>query len=588
MTWEAWFTLGIILFQSGMLISTRTGPDIILLGGVTLLLVFNVLTPEEALGGLANEGMVTVGVLYIIVAGLRETGGIGWLVERCLGRPKSVLEAQWRLMVPVIGMSSFLNNTPVVAMLIPAVKEWAKNYHLPVSQLLIPLSYASILGGVCTLIGTSTNLVVYGLLLKNGYPALQMFDIAWVGLPVAGVGLIYILIFGRKWLPNRQPVITALADSREYTVEMIVEPDSPLDEKSIESAGLRNLTGMYLIEIERDGRIIPAVSPQERLKINDRLVFCGIVESIVDLQRIRGLKPATNQVFKLDSPRPERCLIETVVSNSCALVGRTIRDGRFRNHYNAVVIAVARHGKRINKKIGDIILQPGDTLLLEAHPSFLDQQKNSRDFYLISQVADSHPLRHERSYAALGILAGMVSCVTFGLLSMLKAAMLAAGMMLITRCCKVSTARRSVDWQVLMVIAASFALGNALEKSGLAHAVGHGLISLAGSNPWISLALVYLVTILFTELITNNAAAVLVFPIAMSTARDLGVNFMPFAIAIMLAASASFATPIGYQTNLMVYGPGGYHFTDYMKIGIPLGFCVAVTVIGLTPFFWPF
>lgn len=588
MTWEAWFTLVIILFQMGMLIFTRTGPDVVLLGGVTLLLVFNVLTPEEALGGLANEGMVTVGVLYIVVAGLRETGGIGWLVEKCLGRPQSTLAAQARMMPPVIGMSAFLNNTPVVAMLIPAVKEWAKNYRLPVSQLLIPLSYASILGGVCTLIGTSTNLVVYGLLLKNGFPELHMFEITQVGLPVAVLGYIYILLFGRKWLPNRQPAFTALSDPREYTVEMIVEPDSPLDGKSIEEAGLRNLTGMYLIEIERDGRILPAVSPQERLKINDRLVFCGVVESIVELQRIRGLKPATNQVFKLDSLRPDRCLIETVVSNSCALVGRTIRDGRFRNQYNAVVIAVARHGKRINKKIGDIILQPGDTLLLEAHPSFLEQQKNSRDFYLISRVEDSHPLRHERSYVALGILAGMVVCVTFGLLSMLKAAMLAAGMMLITRCCRISAARRSVDWQVLMVIAASFALGNALEKSGLAHTVGHGLISLAGNHTWISLALVYLVTILFTELITNNAAAVLVFPIAMSTARDLGVNFMPFAVVIMMAASASFATPIGYQTNLMVYGPGGYHFTDYMKIGIPLGFGVAVTVIGLTPLFWPF
>jgi len=588
MTWEAWFTLGIILFQMGMLISTRTGPDVILLGGVTLLLVFNVLTPDEALGGLANEGMVTVGVLYVVVAGLRETGGIGWLVEKCLGRPRSTLAAQARLMPPVIAMSAFLNNTPVVAMLIPAVKEWAKNYRLPVSQLLIPLSYASILGGVCTLIGTSTNLVVYGLLLKSGFPELHMFEITQVGLPVAVLGFFYILLFGRKWLPNREPAFTALSDPREYTVEMIVEPDSPLDGKSIEEAGLRNLTGMFLIEVEREGRILPAVSPQERLKINDRLVFCGNVETVADLQRIRGLKPATNQVFKLDSPRPDRCLIETVVSSSCALVGRTIRDGRFRNQYNAVVIAVARHGKRIHKKIGDIILQPGDTLLLEAHPSFLEQQKNSRDFYLISRVEDSHPLRHERSYIAMGILAGMVVCVTFGWLSMLKAAMLAAGLMLITQCCKVSTARRSVDWQVLMVIAASFALGNALEKSGLAHTVGHGLISLAGNSPWISLALVYLVTILFTELITNNAAAVLVFPIAMSTARDLGVNFMPFAVVIMMAASASFATPIGYQTNLMVYGPGGYHFTDYMKIGIPLGILVGVTVIGLTPLCWPF
>ncbi|MBN2329060.1 MAG: SLC13 family permease [Candidatus Omnitrophica bacterium] len=588
MVFGAWLTLAVILMILGMLIFTRIAPDVLLIGGVTILLLFQVITPKDALAGMANQGMITVGVLYVVVAGVIETGGLAWIVDRLLGRPHSVVNAQMRLMPPVIALSSFLNNTPVVAMMIPAVKEWAKQFRLPVSQLLIPLSYASIFGGVCTLIGTSTNLVVYGLLIDNHQRTLGMFDITWVGLPAGLIAFGYILLFGRKLLPNREPVIGDADDARQYTVEMIVESNCPLAGKTIEEARLRNLPGMYLMEIDRNGDIIPAVSPQERLHVGDRLIFCGIVESVVDLQKIKGLKPATDQVFKLDAPRANRCLIEAVVSDSCAIIGKSIRDGRFRTRYNAVAIAVARNGKRINMKIGDIVLQPGDNLLLETHPSFFDQQRNSRDFYLIGKVEGSTPIRHERALVAMIILIGMVACAALGVLSMLKAAMLAAGLMLMTGCCSVNAARRSVDWQVLLVIAASFGLGNALEITGLAKAIAGNLIALGGGNPWISLAIVYFVTTAFTELITNNAAAVLVFPIAFQTALGLGVSVMPFAVTIMLAASASFATPIGYQTNLMVYGPGGYRFSDYIKIGLPLNILYGIATVILAPLVWGF
>lgn len=588
MIWGAWLTLAIVLIIVGMLIFTRIAPDVLLIGGVTILLLFQVITPEEALAGMANQGMITVGVLYVVVAGVIETGGLAWIVDRLLGRPRSVVNAQMRLMLPVMALSSFLNNTPVVAMMIPAVKDWAKQFRLPVSQLLIPLSYASIFGGVCTLIGTSTNLVVYGLLIDNHQRTMGMFDITWVGLPAGFIAFGYLLLFGRKLLPDRQSAIGSLNDARQYTVEMMVESNCPLAGKTIEEARLRNLPGMYLMEIDRNGYIIPAVSPQERLHVGDRLVFCGIVESVVDLQKIKGLKPATDQLFKLDAPPANRCLIEAVASDSCAIIGKSIREGRFRTRYNAVVIAVARNGKRINKKIGDIVLQPGDNLLLETHPAFFDQQRNSRDFYLISKVEGSTPIRHERALVAMVILIGMVACAALGVLSMLKAAMLAAGLMLITGCCSANAARRSVDWQVLLVIAAAFGLGNALEVTGLAKAIAGNLIAMGGGNPWISLAIVYFVTTAFTEMITNNAAAVLIFPIAFETALGLGVNIMPFAVAIMLAASASFATPIGYQTNLMVYGPGGYRFSDYIKIGLPLNILYGVVTVILAPLVWGF
>ena len=589
MGWEAWFTVAIVALILGAMTFTRIGADVLMVGGVALLLLFGVISAKEALAGLGNEGMVTVGVLYVVVAGIENTGGTAWIVQKLLGRPTSLRQALIRMLVPVATTSAFLNNTPVVAMYLPAVNDWAKQHRFSVSKLLIPLSYAAILGGVCTIIGTSTNLVVNGLVADQAHlTPLKMFDITWVGIPVALVGSVFMVFFAPRLLPERKPAISEKDDPRSYTVEMLVEPGSPLVGKTIEQAGLRQLPSMYLAEIDREGITIPAVSPQERLRADDRLVFVGIVESIVDLQKIRGLKPATDQVFKLDAPRSKRCLIEAVVSNSCPVVGQTIRDGRFRSRYNAVVIAVARAGERINKKIGDIVLRPGDTLLVEAHPAFADEQHNSKDFYLVSQVENSNPPLHDKSLIALIIMFGMIMAASFEWLSMLQAGMLAAGLMIISRCCTSNQARRCVDWQVLLSIAASFGIGRALETTGVAKACAEGMIGLAGGQPWLTLAVVYLTTLVLTELITNNAAAVLVFPIVMAAVQALGVNPMPFIIVVMVAASCGFATPMGYQTHMMVWGPGGYRFSDFMRIGIPMDILVGVVCVVLAPFIWPF
>lgn len=587
--WHAWATVGVIFLILALLIWNRISTDVLIVGGVTLLVLFGVLDTKQAVAGMANEGMLTVAVLFVVVAGLQETGGVTWLGQRLLGRPKTIVGAQARLMFPVAFFSAFMNNTPLVAMLIPAVSEWAKQHRLSASKLMIPLSYAAIFGGTCTLIGTSTNLVVSGMWsqLPDRDP-IGMFDIAWVGIPCCAVGIAYVLIFSRWLLPDRKPPISPQDDPRAYTVEMTVDPGGPLIGKTIEEAGLRQLAGLFLAEIDRQGQVIPAVGPQERLLAGDRLVFVGIVDSIVDLHRVRGLTPATDQVFKLDAPRAQRCLIEAVVSDSCSLVGKTIRDGQFRKVYNAVVIAVARNGERIRKKIGDIILKPGDTLLLEAHPNFAEQQRNNRDFYLVSRIENSNPPRHEKAVLAMLILAGMIAAVTFLGVSTLVGVMTAAGLMIITRCVPGHVARKSVDWQVLVVIAASFALGKALEVTGAAESIAHSLISLAAENPWTSLIIIYGVTMLFTELITNNAAAVLVFPIAYAISVELGVDFTPYAMSIMMAASASFSTPIGYQTNLMVLGPGGYKFTDYFRVGIPLNLTMWTITSCLAPLIWPF
>jgi di/tricarboxylate transporter len=589
MGWEGWFSIGITVLCFTTLAVTRYSPDIVMVGGLTLLLLAGVLSPEQALSGLANEGMVTVGVLYIVVAGLRETGGIGWIVHSVLGRPRSLLHAQIRLMLPVATMSAFLNNTPVVAMFIPAISDWAKRNSLSVSKLMIPLSYASIAGGACTLIGTSTNLVVNGLLIRETESeGLAMLELAWVGIPVMLMVFIFIS-FGSKWLlPERVPAISRYDDAREYTVEMLVEKDSVLSGQSIEEAGLRQLPGMYLIEIERQGQIMPAVSPYEILHDGDRLIFAGVIESVVDLQKTQGLKPASKQIYKLGSSRQDRVLVEAVVSDSCPLAGKTVCKGRFRNFYNAVIIAVARNGKRIHQKIGDIVLRPGDTLLLESHHSFAEQQRNSRDFFLVSEIDGARSPQYQKSMLAMTVLALMVISVTAGWLTMLKASLLAAGMMIMTRCITGREARRSVDWQILIVIAASFGLGSALHSTGAAEHIAVLLIEFAGGSTGISLALMFFVTALLSAVATNNAAAVIMFPIALTTANNLGVSIMPFVITLMIAASASFATPIGYQTNLMVYGVGGYRFSDYLRIGVPLTILVGLTTILVVPQVWHF
>jgi len=588
----AHFTLGVVGLIFALLTVTAIPPDIILVGGVVLLLLTNILTPAEALAGMANEGMITVGVLFIVGAAVRDTGGVEWIASRLFGRPKTPTTAVARMMLPTMGLSAFMNNTPLVAMLIPAVNDWARMLRMPVSKFMIPLSYAAILGGTCTLIGTSTNLVVQGLVIKEHIHGLEhglrMFDITWVGLPSAILGCAYIVLSSRWLLPDRRPALSTQTDPREYTVEMQVAGDSALVGQTIEAAGLRHLPGVYLAEIDRDGIVLAAVSPQETLRADDRLLFVGVVESVVDLQRIRGLMPATDEVFKLKEPRPQRCLIEAVVSNSCPMVGQTIRDGRFRNVYNAVVVAVARNGERLHKKIGDIVLRPGDTLLVEAHPSFADQQRNSRDFFLVSRVDESNPPRHDRAVIALALLLGLVITVSMEWISMLKGAMLVAGIMMLTRCVGLRSARRSVDWEVLVAIAASFALGTALEKTEAAKEIADRTIILANSDPWISLAVIYAITLVVTELITNNAAAALMFPLALATARNLDVSVMPFIIVVMMAASAGFATPIGYQTNLMVYGPGGYRFSDYVKIGVPLDILIGIVTVILAPLIWPF
>lgn len=585
--WQAWLTLGIVGVIFVTLIGTEAATDVVLVGAITVLVIAGVLSPKEAFAGLANEGIVTVAVLYVVVAGLEATGGNTIITEKFLSRPKSVTSALTKMMFPVTFVSAFMNNTPVVAMFLPAVNDWAKQNRIAVSKLMIPLSYAAVLSGTVTMISTATNLLVNGMLLSAKGHSMHMFELTWVGLPITIVGVLFVVAFNKWLLPDRRPAIEQFGDTRQYSVEMMVDPAGPLIGKTIEQAGLRQLPNAFLAEIERAGEIIPAVGPNEKLFSNDRLIFVGVVGAVVDLQRIRGLQPATDQIFKLDSPRERRCLIEAVVSPRCPIIGMTIRDGAFRSMYSAVVIAVARSGERIDQKIGDIELQAGDTLLLEADPSFADHQRNSHHFYLVSAIAGSSPVKYEKAYVALAILLAMIVAASFTSLGMLKSAMLAAGAMLFTRCCTSTQARHSVEWKVILTVAAAFALGTAVETSGLAAAIAQSVTTLAGGNPRYSLALIYLGTLVLTELISHSAAVSLFFPIALGTAERLGIDYMPFVAAVTVAGSLGFATPLGYQTHMMVYSPGGYRFTDFLRIGIPMDLICWIIAMITIPMVMP-
>ena len=606
--WEAWLSLAVACALLVSLALRIAATDLLAISCLGVLVVVQNLTLSphlpthaDAAAGFGNQGLITIALLYAVVAGLEFTGGTelatGWL----LNRAKSLRDAQLRLLIPVAALSGFLNNTPVVLALMPIVGDLAKRIQVSTSRLLLPLSYAAILGGMCTLMGTSTNLVIADLnevAIAEGANTqpLSFFSPALVGIPATILGLIYML-FASKWLiPERRGAVSISDDPRQYTVEMQVEAGGPLVGRTIEQAGLRHLPGLYVAEIQRDDGVIAAAKPNARLRSDDVLILVGALDSVVDLRKIRGLTTPDDQARKLQVPAWRRTLVEAVVSPRCGLLGKTIREGRFRSHYNAAVVAVARGDKRLTGKLGDVRLEVGDVLLLEASPSFLHRRSESRDFFLVSTVQQGAVRRPERAWIALVILMVMVlvaaSQEVLGI-SIMTAALVAAVCMIGFRCCTSSEARKSVDWSVLIVIGAAIGIGQALKTSGAAEAIASGLLNLAGDNRLLALAAVFIATLICTELITNIAAAVLMFPIALSTAAGLAdpgdpCSSAPFVIAVMIAASASFLTPFGYQTNLMVYGVGGYRAVDYIKFGFPLTLIVFAVTMVVVPSVWPF
>ncbi|MDT8301737.1 MAG: SLC13 family permease, partial [Sedimentisphaerales bacterium] len=581
------------------LINNRA-PDALLLGALVLVSIAGIISPEEALAGFSNAGMLTVGALYVVAAALRETGTLDVAGSWILGNAKSERGALVRMAGSVTAMSAFLNNTPIVAMFIPIVTGWCKKHRIAPSRLLLPLSYLSIIGGTCTLIGTSTNLVVNGLMeetsrsnpeLSQALHPMGFFELGYVGLPCAIVGIIYLLVIGRRLLPNRKDLIEKFTESsREYLVNMRVQPNCRLVGQMVQEAGLRRLPGLFLVEVTRDDLSISPVLPDFVLKSNDILTFTGVVSTIVDLEKIQGLVPVADEGYETHAAkRRERILCEVVVSKTCPSIGKSIRDADFRALYNAAVVAVHRGGTQLTGKVGDIVLRAGDTLLLQAGAHFIRAHRNNSHFLLVGGIDNSRPLRHEKAVWSLVLLVVLIILMVSGVIKIVLAAFLVAGLMILMRCISVSDARQSIDWQTLLTIAAAFGLSKALVNSGFVASVAGFFVNIAGQwGPYGVLACVYLMTSLFTEAVTNNAAAALIFPFAVALAGQAGVNPRPFIMAVTFAASASFMTPLGYQTNLMVFGPGGYRFTDFVRVGLPLNLLLLICATILIPLVWHF
>jgi di/tricarboxylate transporter len=426
-----------------------------------------------------------------------------------------------------------------------------------------------------------------------------MFDIGRVGLPCALVGAAVLLVFGRRLLPNRTELIEQYDKKRrEYLVEMKVQPQCRLIGQSVEQAGLRHLPGLFLIEISRGDDLITPVSPQDVIHEGDRLVFTGVVTTIVDLEKIPGLVPTPNAEDSDPAIRQQRHLTEAVLSRSSPLIGRTVRDAHFRQQYGAAVVAVHRDGVRLTNKIGNIVLEPGDTLLLQTRMDFVSAFRHSRDFYLVSSVEGSTAVRHDRASLAVALVAALIAWMVAaswitgsgwqGFGSHAIAALTIAGLMVACRCLPISMARGALDIHVLLTLAAAIGLGRALTESGAASAIAQNLTGAVGDHPYLLLVVLYVLTMILTELVTNNAVAAMLIPLAVALAASSdGYNPRPFVMAVALAASLSFLSPVGYQTNLMVMGPGGYRPRDYLKAGWPVALSVTVVALLLIPYWWP-
>ncbi len=581
MSAHAWLALAITLVVLALLARGRWSMDLIMAGAIGLLVLTGVLSPSDALSGLASPAILTIPLLLIVSQGVIGTGLVQAIGARVFGRTGSERQALLRMTLPIAGCSAFLNNTPLVAMSIPIANDFCRRSGLRAGSVLMPLAFACSLGGMCTLLGTSTNLVVADLWTKSGHPPLHLFDVAPIGVPAAIVGLAFLVIAAPRLLPAARSPALLETDPRVYSIEMLVEVGSALVGQSVDEAGLRGLRGLFLAEIERDG-VRLSTDSSTRLAGGDRLVFVGVVAKVVELHQIAGLRIATNQAFKLDSPSHHRFLVEAIVSRASPAVGQSIRSAGFRGRYGAVVLAVSRGGARIEGvKLGDIELQEGDALLLLTHGSFMDRFHDARDFLLVRRVDDSTPLRRERASIAAMVLLFVVAIATIGPFGfgMFEAALMGAGLMLLTRCTTGPEARKAANPRLVLVIAGAVALGLALQQTGIAERAASGIVSLAGSSTLGVLITVFCMTWLLTELLSNATAAALAFPIAIAAAHQVGIDPKHITLLVMVAASASFATPFGYQTNLMVQEPGGYRLGDYMRLGIPLALCVGAVSI---------
>ncbi len=584
---HAWITIVTVLGMFSILLFTKLRSDLVFLGAIGVLFVTGVLDAKEAFSGFSSTSVVVIGVLFVVIAGLTHTGVLQWIVKHLLGQPDSYSKAVIRLMMPVAVLSSFLSNTTVVALFVNIVKMWAKKLGVSPSKLLIPLSYASGMGGVCTLIGTPPNLIISGLYEDRTGVAMNVLATTIPGLFCLAVGILSVIAM-RRLLPDRKAPEAAFESTGEYTVEMLVPSDNPNIAKSIGSLGLNNVRGGSLVELRHfdDEKIMSPVPDNEPLMGGDRLVYAGQIDELLELKRTHGLVNADHHVFHYsEAATDERHLRTAHVRFGSKLIGNTMRENQFEHNHDVTLVAVSRRGKRIESSPRDVILQAGDTLLLEMGSSKTQPQEFSGDLQFFDSA--EVPNIGTGTLVSTAIMITMVVVSALGIMPLLQCAFIAAAAMLIFRCCSAEQAMRAINWDILMVFAGSVVLGIAIQKTGIAERLAFGILDVCGTNPIVVMTAICLVGTFITEFISNTAAGAIFFPIMYQAAEKLGYEPFPFLIALMISVSSSFATPIGSPTHMLVYGPGGYRFSDFMRIGLLMNLIILAANIFIVLLVYP-
>ena len=584
---QAWITIVTVLSMFTVLLFTKLRSDLVFLGAMGILFVTGVLDAKEAFLGFSSTSVVVIGVLFVVVAGLTHTGVLQWIVKHLLGQPNSYSKAVVRLMLPVAALSSFLSNTTVVALFVGIVKMWSKKLNISPSKLLIPLSYASGMGGVCTLIGTPPNLIISGLYADSTGTAMNVLATTIPGLFCLFIGVLSIIAM-RKLLPDRKAPESAFESTSNYTMELLVPSDNPHVGETIEEAGLTDIRGGTLIEIMHydDREVLSPVPEDEYLMGGDRLVFAGHIDEMLDLKRSHGFVNADHHIFTLNEMDKNRQLRTAYVKFNSSLINSSIGNSTFEKDNNMILVAVARRGERINESPRKVVLQAGDTLLFECPPRVnihTERLSSQLQFFDNSQV----PNIGRKTLVSTTIMIAMVVLSVLGVMPLLQCAFLAAGAMLIFRCCNVDQAMKAINWEILMVFAGSVVLGLAIQKTGIAERLAFGILDVCGTNPIVVMAAICFVGTFITELISNTAAGAMFFPIMYEAAEKLGYEPYPFLIALMVSVSSSFATPIGSPTHMLVYGPGGYRFSDFMRIGLLMNLIILAANILIVNIVYP-
>jgi len=588
MPFQAWLTLALLVVMFAVLAWDKFPTWLVFIATLTVMMTLKLAAPAALVKGFSNIGVLTVAALFPVAAGMYSTGAISLLSQRLIGQPKSATSANLKILPPVAIGSAFVNNTPMVAMMIPVVRDLKRQTGLAAPSLFMGLSFASILGGKMSLIGGAVNLILAGMVIDaiesgqlRGMQPVGMFDLAWLGVPITIAGLLYLIFIAPRLLRKEKTGDSSASVSREFLSEFRVQPRSNLDGKTLEEAGLASAAGLRLLSISRDGtRLTP--SREQQLQCGDVLTFVASAGALPGLWTMIGLEPAHGTA--MTSQRHDHQLVEVVLSVHAPAVGHRLSELPLPDSpYEIMLVGISRHAQAPVESLLDLRLEPGDTAVIEVNDSFFYENSRETDFIITKPLEGYRVKRVDRAIMATVITVAMIALAASGVLSMLNSALLAIMAMLATGCLTSKQAWNSVQWTTVVVLGAALGLEAAVTGSGLSQTIAKLCADLGGDNPRLGLAVIFAGTIIMTNVISNVATAAFMFPVALSMSQMLGVSFKPFVMVLMVAASCAFVNPAGFQTNLMVQKDGGYTFADFARVGLPLTVLVGIVVLLVAP-----